>query len=89
MRTLFVSAVVALIAMPVSAAQFYIVQDIQKQTCRISQEPPKDDDKFALVGDGAYGYEGTAAADMRKIESCNPRDASAATPRAPTGLKAD
>ena len=68
---------------PAAATEFYIVQDIQKQTCVVSQEVPKDDG-HAVVGDGAYGDEATAASDMRKMLACNPRDTA---PQSPTGLR--
>lgn len=84
---MFVSAVVALVAVPALAAEFYIVQDVGKQTCTITQEPPKGDG-FMLVGDGAYGDEDTATSDMKRTAACNPRDAFPSAPRAPTGLKA-
>lgn len=59
-------ALLALLAMPASAAEFYIVQDIAKQTCTITRAPPKDD-AHTVVGDGAYDDEATAASDMRKM----------------------
>jgi hypothetical protein len=72
---------------PAFGAQYYIVQDTKQQSCVISQEPPKDDE-HAIVGEGAYGDEGSAASDMAKMLACNPRDASTPTsPQAPTGLK--
>jgi hypothetical protein len=72
---------------PASAAEFYIVQDVEKQTCAIAQEPPKDE-RHAIVGEGAYNDETSATADMTKMLVCNPRDAtSGVTPQAPTGLK--
>jgi hypothetical protein len=83
---MFVSAFIALIAMPASAAEFYIVQDIAKLTCTISQELPKDD-AHTMVGEGAYNDEASAASDMRKMLACNPIDASSGAPQAPTGLK--
>jgi len=86
MRTIFVSAFVALIAMPASSAEFFIVQNIAKQNCRISEESPKDD-AHTIVGEGAYNDEASAASDMRKMLACNPTDASSGTPQAPTGLK--
>ena len=88
MRTIFVFAFAALIAMPVSAAEFYIVQDTEKQTCTVSAEPPKDD-KYVMVGDGAYNDEASASSDMRKMLACNPTDATAGAPQAPTGLKTE
>ncbi len=77
MRTMFVSVLVALVAGPAAAAEFYIVQNIEKQSCVIAQEPPKDD-AHAIVGEGAYNDEVTAIRDMRSMLACNPRDASAA-----------
>lgn len=74
MRTMFVSVVVALIATPAVAAEFYIVQDVEKQTCTVTQEPPKDD-KHVMVGEGAYNDQLTAASDMKKMFACNPGDA--------------
>jgi len=68
---------------PASADQFYIVQDVEKRACVVSQELPKDD-AHAVVGDGAYDNEAIAAADMRKMLACNLRDAA---PQAPTGLR--
>ena len=81
-----VFSLVALVAAPAFAAEFYIVQDTQKQSCVISQEVPKDD-AHAVVGDGAYGDEATATADMSKMLACNPRDASTGAPASPTGLR--
>ena len=81
-----VFSLVALVAAPAFAAEFYIVQDIAKQSCVISQEVPKDD-AHAVVGDGAYGDEATAAADMSKMLACNPRDAATVAPASPTGLR--
>ena len=87
MRTMFVSAWVAVIAGPVLAAEFYIVQDIAKQTCAVAPEPPKDD-KHVRVGEGAYNDEAVATSDMQKMFACNPRDAtSGVAPQSPTGLK--
>jgi len=77
---------VALVAAPAVAAEFYIVQDIQKKSCAISQEVPKGD-AHAVVGDGAYGDEATAAADMSKMLACNPSDASTGAPQSPTGVR--
>jgi hypothetical protein len=81
-----VFSLVVLVSAPALAAEFYIVQDIQKQSCVISQEVPKDD-AHAIVGDGAYGDEATAASDMSKTLACNPRDASTGAPQSPTGLR--
>ena len=64
---------VTLIAIPASAAQFFIVEDIQKKSCTISQEAPKGE-QYVIAGDGAYGDEATAATDMKKMLACNPRD---------------
>ena len=69
-----VLGVAVLIAAPASAAQFFIVQDIQKQSCTIAQEPPTDE-RLMIVSDGAYGDEATAAADMKAMLACNPRHA--------------
>ena len=41
MRTIFVSAIIALTAVPAFGAEFYIVQDNKKQTCQITHEVPK------------------------------------------------
>lgn len=71
---------------PASAADFYIVQDTQKQSCVISQEVPKGDGQ-TIVGDGAYGDEATAASDMSKMLACNPRDATTGVPPSPAGLR--
>ena len=81
-----VFSLVVLVTAPAFAAEFYIVQDTQKQSCTISQEVPKDD-AHAVVGDGAYGDEATAAADMSKMLACNPSDASSGAPQSPTGLR--
>ena len=64
---------VALIAVPASAAQFFIVQNVQKQSCAVTQEVPTGD-QYVIVGDGAYGDEAAAATDMRRMLACNPRD---------------
>lgn len=77
-----VFGLVALVAVPAWAAQFFIVEDTQKKSCAITQEVPTGD-QFVLVGDGAYGDEATAAADMKKMLACNPGDA-APNPAAPT-----
>jgi hypothetical protein len=84
MRTLLVSVLVALIAVPTLAAEFYIVQDIQKQTCTVSQEPPKNDG-VTIVGEGAYNDEASAASDMTKMLACNPREASSGGATNPVG----
>jgi hypothetical protein len=81
-----VFSLVVLVTAPAFAAEFYIVQDTQKQSCVISQEMPKDD-AHAVVGDGAYGDEAAAAADMSKMLACNPRDASTGAPQSPTGAR--
>ena len=70
--TVFVLAV--LIAAPASAAQFFIVQDIQKQSCTITQEAPTDE-RLVVVSDGAYWDEATATVDMKAMLACNPQDA--------------
>jgi hypothetical protein len=64
---------VAFIAVPAWAAQFFIVEDIQKKSCTITQEAPTGE-QLIMVGDGAYGDEATAAADMKRMLACNPRD---------------
>jgi len=80
-------ALAALVATPASAAEFYIVQEIKTQSWAVTQEMPKEDD-HAVVGDGAYGDEAVAKADMSKMLACNPRDASTPSPpQSPTGLK--
>ena len=86
MRTLFASLVVALIPMPVLAAEFYIIQDTEKQTCTVAQEQPKDE-RQAIVGDGAYNDAASAISDMRKMLVCNPVDSTRDTPKGPTELK--
>ena len=70
---------VAFIAIPASAAQFFIVEDTQKKSCAIVQEAPTGE-QYVVVGDGAYGDEATAAADMKKILACNARDNAAQNP---------
>jgi hypothetical protein len=78
-----VFGLVALFAVPASAAQFFIVQDIEKQSCTVAQEPPKGD-QHTTLGDGAYGDEATATAEMKRMLGCNPRDTSSgANPVAP------
>jgi hypothetical protein len=74
---------VALVAMPASAAQFFIVQDTEKQSCTITQTAPTDE-RFISVGDGAYDDEATAASDMRKMLACNPRDVGTGAAQNPT-----
>ena len=86
MRTLFAYLVLALISMPVLAAEFYIVQDTERQTCTVAQEQPKDE-RQAIVGDGAYNDEASALSDMRKMLVCNPVDPRGDTPQGATGSK--
>src|SRR5262245_51491310 len=88
MRAISGAILAVLIAIPgPAAAEFYIVQDIEKQTCVVAQAPPQDD-KHVVVGDGAYGDEATANAELRKMLACNPGDAASSNrPQAPTGLK--
>ena len=86
MRTLFACLVVAVIPMPVLAAEFYIIQDTEKQTCTVAQEQPKDE-RHAIVGDGAYNDESSATSDMRKMLVCNPIDRTRDAPQGPNGLK--
>jgi hypothetical protein len=87
MKMVFVSVLLALIGFPALAAEFYIVQDIEKQTCTVTQDLPKDD-RHAVVGEGAYNDEATAASDMKKMLVCNARDAAGgAAPQPPSGLK--
>jgi hypothetical protein len=83
---MFVSVVVALIATPACAAEFYIVQDVEKQTCAVTQELPNGD-KHVLVGEGAYNDQLSAAGDMKRMLICNPQDAGSGAPQSPTGLK--
>jgi hypothetical protein len=71
------------IVVPASAAQFFIVQDIQKQSCIISQEIPTGD-QYIVVGDGGYGDEATAATDMKRMLACNPRDDAGGAAQNPT-----
>ncbi len=73
---------VALVAFPAWGAQFFIVEDTQKKSCTIAQEVPKGD-QYVLVGDGAYGDETTAAAEMKGILACNPRDAASGAAQNP------
>jgi hypothetical protein len=77
---------VVLLTVPASAAQFFIVEDNEKKSCTIAQEAPTGD-RYTLMGDGAYGDEATAAADMSKILACKPRDATSDAPQSPTGMK--
>jgi hypothetical protein len=60
-----------LVVTPAFAAQFYIVQDIKKQSCTVSEETPKDDD-HVIVGEGAYGDEASAVSDLKKMLACMP-----------------
>jgi hypothetical protein len=78
-----VFGLIMLFTAPASAAQFYIVQDTEKQSCAIVQEAPTDQ-RHMLVGDGAYGDDATAAAEMKTILACNPRDASSGAAQNPT-----
>ena len=64
---------------PACAAQFYIVQDIKKQSCTVSEESPKGDDQV-MVGEGAYGDEASAESDMKKMLACTPPEASREQP---------
>jgi hypothetical protein len=86
MRTLFACLVVALIPMPVLAAEFYIIQDTEKQTCTVVQEQPKED-RHVIVGDGAYNDESSATSDMLKMFVCNPVDPRRDAPQGPTESK--
>jgi hypothetical protein len=87
MKTMLVFSVVALVTTPAFAAEFYIVQDIEKRTCIVAQEPAKGD-KQAPVGEGAYNDEATATSDMKKMLACNPTDGTSGTPpQSPAGLK--
>ncbi len=72
-KTIFVFGLVTFLAVPASANQFFIVQDVQKRSCTITQEAPKDE-QHTMVGDGAYGDPETAAAEMKTILACNPGD---------------
>ena len=78
----YVFGLVGLIAVPASAAQFFIVEDVQKKSCAITQEAPTGD-QYVVVGDGAYGDEATAAADMKRILACNPGDDARGSAREP------
>jgi hypothetical protein len=85
-KTIFVFGLVTFLAVPASADQFFIVQDIQKQSCTITQEAPKDE-QYTMVGDGAYGDPETAAAEMKTILACNPSDAVASQNPTPPPAK--
>lgn len=82
-KTILVFGVVTFLAVPASADQFFIVQNIQKQSCTITQEAPKDE-QYTMVGDGAYGDPETAAAEMKTILACNPGDTTTGSTQNPT-----
>jgi hypothetical protein len=88
MRALFICLPIALIAVPASAAEFYIIQDTAKRSCTISPWSAREDGQVT-VGDGAYNDKASAAAEMSKMRACNPRDASSgpSPASAPVGLK--
>jgi hypothetical protein len=64
-----VFGLVALFAVPASAAQFFIVHDAKANECAITEELPQGE-HLTLVGDGAYGDRGTAAADLKASHVC-------------------
>jgi hypothetical protein len=70
-RLMICLGIVALTTTPALCDQFFIVQDPKTNRCTIEQRAPTPGDPAAvLVGDGAYGDQGTAESDMRRIAAC-------------------
>jgi hypothetical protein len=70
-KTRLLSIVLTVLATPALGAQFYIVQDVEQKRCSVAEQVPATD-KYALVGDGAYGEQKVAQAEMNGLFACNP-----------------
>jgi isocitrate dehydrogenase kinase/phosphatase len=73
--------VLAMFALPAHAVQFYIVQDSEQKQCSVTEQVPVGE-KYAVVGDGAYGDQQVARSEMNALFVCNKTkdDSSSAPP---------
>ncbi len=76
-RSLLAALGILALTAPALSAQFFIVQDANKR-CTVTEQPPADN--ASIVGDGAYGDQASAEADMKKIFACSTQAADSGAP---------
>lgn len=75
-RSLLAALGILALTAPALSAQFFIVQDANKR-CTVTEQPPAN---AVIVGDGAYGDQASAEADMKTIFVCSTQAADSGAP---------